>query len=195
MRGPFAQRALPTRLAKTAGMHRFTWDLRYPASEGVRGGGGPFVMPGTYQVRFSAGTVSETSSLEVKLDPRLAKDGVTTADLQELLDLQLKLADSLSQARRAANQLREAREKQAGDEAAVRRLRGLESRLVTAGGPYPQQMLIDQFANVARMLGQADQKPGRDAHLRYQDLKEELDGLLGQVDRALTPPVTPTGSR
>ncbi len=195
MRGPFAQRALPTRLGKTAGAHRFTWDLRYPASEGVRGGGGPFVMPGTYLVRFSSGTVSESKPLEVRLDPRLAKDGVTVADLQELLDLQLKIADSLAQARRAAARLRDAKAKQAGDAALVRRLQGLENRLVTAGGPYPQQMLIDQFANVARMLGQADQKPGRDAHLRYQDLKEELDGLLAQVERALAPPVSPTGSR
>jgi hypothetical protein len=107
--------------------------------------------------------------------------------LKEQLDLQLKVGEAMAQGRRAAARLREAREKQGGDADAVRRFQALEGRLVTAGGSYPQPMLIDQFANVARMLGQADQKPGRDALLRYDDLKQELDALLAQVERTLVP--------
>ena len=38
-------------------------------------------------------------------------------------------------------------------------------------------MLIDQLSNVARMAGQADQKPGRDASLRLDDLLKELAGI------------------
>ena len=53
-------------------------------------------------------------------------------------------------------------------------------------------MLIDQLANVARMIGQADQKVGRDAFLRYDDLKQQLDGLSAEVERTLAP--TATGS-
>jgi hypothetical protein len=83
--------------------------------------------------------------------------------------------------------LREAREKLRGDAEIVRRLQSLEARLVTAGGSYPQPMLIDQFGNVARMIGQADQKVGRDAFLRYDDLKEQLDALLVEIERTLQP--------
>ena len=35
-------------------------------------------------------------------------------------------------------------------------------------------MLISQFQNIARMVGQADQKVGKDAVDRYNDLMKEL---------------------
>ena len=155
----------------------------------MRGGGGPFVLPGRYKVRLSAGDWSDAKPLEVKLDPRLVMDGVDVVDLKEQLDLQWKLGEAMAQARRAAARLRDGREKlkQANASAdAIKRIETLEARLVTAGGSYPQPMLIDQFANVARMLGQADQKVGRDAFLRYDDLKVELDALLAEVERTLS---------
>jgi hypothetical protein len=61
----------------------------------------------------------------------------------------------------------------------------IEAKLVTAGGSYPQPMLIDQYANVARMIGQADQKVGRDAYLRLDDLDKELAAITSEVDTAL----------
>lgn len=195
MQGPSGQRALPTRPPKTAGMHRFVWDLRYAPQPGLRGSG-PFVLPGSYQVRFTAGGATETRPLDVKLDPRLEKDGVTPADLREQLELQKKLADAVAQGRSAAARLRAARErlgKDAGGTGAAKAIDALLARLVTAGGSYPQPMLIDQLANVARMIGQADQKVGRDAFLRYDDLRQELDALLAEVDKAAGS--TPAASR
>jgi photosystem II stability/assembly factor-like uncharacterized protein len=176
-----ARVAPAVRLSPTAGAHRFTWDLRYAPVPGVRGGG-PLVLPGTYEVRLSADGWKEAHPLEVRLDPRLAADGVTPADLRELLDLQLKVADAMRQAREAADSLRLA---QPRSPETTKRLEQLLARLVTATGPYPQVMLIDQLANVARMLGQADQKPGRDAYLRYDDLRRELDALLAEVTAAI----------
>ena len=58
------------------------------------------------------------------------------------------------------------------------------ARLETAGGFYPQPMLIDQFAAVARMLGQADQKPGRDAYERFHDLVLELEAVKAEAVKA-----------
>jgi hypothetical protein len=177
-------RALPSRLPNSPGMHRFVWDLR-TSVEGGRGGA-PFVLPGTYRVKLSAGDWSETKTLEVLLDPRLPKDGVSLADLKELLELQTKLGVAAADARRAAARLRDARNKLKEDNANAASLKAvdaLEARLVTAGGSYPQQMLIDQIANVSRMLGQADQKPGKDAWLRYEDVRRELDGVLAEVEK------------
>jgi hypothetical protein len=146
------------------------------------------VLPGTYEVRLSADGWSETRPLELRLDPRLAVDGVSVADLRELLDLQTKLLGAMREAHDAADRLLLAR---AGGPSrsneVTQRLAALTGRLVTAGGPYPQPMLIDQLANVLRMLGQADQKPGRDAYLRYDDLRRELDALLAEVRAALGP--------
>ena len=52
---------------------------------------------------------------------------------------------------------------------------------MTAGGNYPQPMLIDQLSNVWRMANQADQRPGRDAFVRLEDLRVELAGIEKQA--------------
>jgi hypothetical protein len=44
-------------------------------------------------------------------------------------------------------------------------------------------MLIDQIGNVARMLGQADQKVGRDAYARLDDLMKELRSLEAEAGK------------
>jgi photosystem II stability/assembly factor-like uncharacterized protein len=60
-----------------AGMNRVSWDLRHESPKRVPGlfsfGGlrGRKVVPGTYQVRLTAGGESRTQPLEVKRDPRL----------------------------------------------------------------------------------------------------------------------------
>src|SRR6185503_4503253 len=89
------------RPSREKGLNRVAWDLRFggpevrrpPTPEQIAFGGGPrgpLVMPGTYTLKMTvAGKVYE-QPVEVRLDP-----GVTTpvADLQESLDMQLKLRD------------------------------------------------------------------------------------------------------
>ena len=71
----------PKALPATAGMHRWSWNLRPPPpAESGRGGGGgaavfggrgvPPVLPGTYTVRLTVGGKSYTQPLRVKPDPR-----------------------------------------------------------------------------------------------------------------------------
>ncbi|MGH9763359.1 MAG: glycoside hydrolase, partial [Blastocatellia bacterium] len=72
----------PEPLQASAGMHRWVWDLRpAPTGGGNRRGGGslmaqffgggePFVLPGTYTVKLTAGGKSYTRQLVVKRDPR-----------------------------------------------------------------------------------------------------------------------------
>ena len=97
----------PEPLAKSAGMHRFIWDLRYPSPESLRhnypisalyGGTpadprGPFVVPGKYEVRLTVNGQMYRQPLEVKLDPR-----VTTPqeDLAQEFQLDQKLAAATS---------------------------------------------------------------------------------------------------
>lgn len=64
-------------LRAKAGMNRFVWDLRYAAPSISRGGGdptpllGPQVLPGTYQVRLTAGGKQYTQPVTVTMDPRV----------------------------------------------------------------------------------------------------------------------------
>jgi photosystem II stability/assembly factor-like uncharacterized protein len=72
----------PEPLAKTAGTHRWIWDLRptpppRPAGGGGGGGGGfggrggaPLVLPGTYTVTLSVNGKNYSQPLVVKMDPR-----------------------------------------------------------------------------------------------------------------------------
>ncbi|HXT72035.1 MAG TPA: hypothetical protein VN700_19935 [Vicinamibacterales bacterium] len=75
----------PQRVATSAGLHRIVWDLRYgppPVEErgypsaAVRGNTpieprGLLVMPGTYQVRLSAGGQVFRQAVTVRMDPRV----------------------------------------------------------------------------------------------------------------------------
>ena len=108
---------LPSALPTKVGMNRFVWDLRYaggpPSSGGDMegggfGGGGPMVPPGTYRARLTAGGVTKTEPIVVKIDPRVAKDGITAADLAEQTKLGLKVRDQLAEARQLATRVRQA---------------------------------------------------------------------------------------
>ncbi|MGH9801315.1 MAG: hypothetical protein ACRD82_13190 [Blastocatellia bacterium] len=63
-------------------------------------GFGPLVLPGKYKVRLSAGGWNQTVPLEVTLNPRLAKDGVSVADLKEQFELLLAVLIAKSGAAR-----------------------------------------------------------------------------------------------
>ena len=69
------------------------------------------------------------------------------------------------------------------DAAGARAVQTLIDRVVTADVPYAQPMLIDQLTNVARMIGLADQKVGRDAFVRFDDLMRELAAVKAEAAR------------
>jgi len=165
-------------LAKREWHNRFVWDLRYA---GAGGAAGPLVVPGTYQVRLSVGEWSQTRPLDVRIDPRVAAAGVTQADLQEQLDLSLKVRDAIADARALGAKLTAARPSVKTNAAGAKALEALIARVVTAEVVYPQPMLIDQLSNIARMIGQADQKVGRDAFVRFDDLMKEMEAVRAEA--------------
>ena len=139
------------------------------------------MVPGSYQVRLSAGEWSQSRPLEVRIDPRVAAAGVTQADLQEQLDLSLKLRDAIADARALGSKLTAARQAAQPGAANAKALQALVERVVTADVVYPQPMLIDQLSNIARMIGQADQKVGRDAFVRFDDLMKEMAAVKAEA--------------
>lgn len=185
MRAPQTRPAGPATLSSKAGAHRFIWDLRHAGVPGSRGGG-PMVAPGDYRVRLTLGAFSQERSLKVLSDPRLVKDNVTDAMIAEQTRLLLDIRDRVIEARGVLQKLTEARAAARTDATpkGVSRSKALDAliaRLQTAGGFYPQPMLIDQFASISRMLGQADQQPGRDAYERFADLVRELEAIKAEA--------------
>ncbi len=88
-------RPAPAGVSTKSGMHRFVWDLRYPSpghtddeeAEFSGFGGGPQVLPGTYEVRLTANGQTYTQPLTVRQDPR---SKTPAADLADQLALGLK---------------------------------------------------------------------------------------------------------
>jgi hypothetical protein len=182
---------VPSTLPAKIGMNRFVWDLRYPGGPassggdmegGGFGGGGPLAAPGAYKARLTAGPVTKTEPFTVKIDPRVAKDGITVADLAEQTKFALKVRDALADARQLSQRVRQAIEAKRGDTA---KLQSISERLVTKSGPYEDQMFIDQLSNVGREIGQADQKVGASAYERLNDLMKEWTVIKADADSAL----------
>lgn len=182
MRAPRRRTTGAPVLGRTAGAHRLTWDMR--AGEGYAA---PMVPPGTYEVRLAADGVTDTQPLTLVLDPRVAADGVTQVDLDQQYAFVTKITETVAEARALAGRVTTAREQaaNAGATAKVEALREVEAALVTAGGAYPQPMLIDQLGNLLRMLVQADQPVSQDARERYDHLVRELAAIGQRADGLL----------
>ncbi|MGH9482831.1 MAG: hypothetical protein ACRD1L_12155, partial [Terriglobales bacterium] len=165
----------PARLDKTPGMHRFTWDLRYPgpweSAAQPQGPNGPIAVPGRYQVRLSEGSWSQTQPLTVSEDPRITADGVTTADLQEQFDHNMRVRDLVSRVNQLVARVQAA--ERGGAPSA--QLKGLAAELITPEIRYSQPALQTQIAYLYGMTNGSDQKIGRDAIARYGVLLKQLD--------------------
>ena len=187
------------RLPSGAGMHRFVWDLRHagPWSPGRGGrgggggGGGPMVPPGTYEARLTSGDWSASQTFDVVLDPRVAAEGITADVVGRQAAFALEVRDTLSNARLAAQKLREARTELEGAEtdqaqALDDALEIIEREFIDEPYRYSPIMLLGQLQYLYGNLNSADQEPGRDAINRHDELAETLDGLIAELERLLS---------
>jgi photosystem II stability/assembly factor-like uncharacterized protein len=108
-------------LSADAGMHRWVWDLHYPAPDSTRHDYpisaipgdtpryplGPTVLPGSYTARLTADGKSYTANFTVKMDPRVK---TSTAGLDRKFQLEMRLATLLSQTSKAVLQAGSIRE-------------------------------------------------------------------------------------
>ncbi|HEX4915613.1 MAG TPA: hypothetical protein VFV51_16760, partial [Vicinamibacterales bacterium] len=203
MRGPFGGRGGggSTSIRAEAGMQRISWDLRYPGPwtpNAPNGGpGGPMVPPGKYTVRLTAGGQTITRTFQLTSDPRVASDGVTDAAIAEQVKFQLQVRDAISDARKLQQSIEQAMQKAGlkpqlapglpGDSPSTTKydhpLQALYAKVVDTPGIYTQPMLISQLNNIQRMVTQADQRIGRDAHERYADLIKEMQAIEAQLKK------------
>src|SRR6185295_13772332 len=101
-----ARRATPPpRVTKVLGLNRFAWDVRNQA--------GVTLPPGQYQVRLKSGAVSVMQPLNVLIDPRVAADGVTLADLQEQFEHNMRVHELVIEVNQLVARVREAERKTA----------------------------------------------------------------------------------
>ncbi|MDH5315599.1 MAG: hypothetical protein OEW44_03905, partial [Gemmatimonadota bacterium] len=182
MRGPPGGAPAEARLTNEPGMQRFRWDLRLPGPQEASGqtaGRGPVVAPDTYQVRLTIGAWSSTQPLTVRADPRVTAEGITDAMLTEQMALAVRIRDAITEARKTAARVRTLKASATGAGAAT--LAEVETEFFTASGPYPTPMLLDQLNYLASMLEGADQRPGRDAYERLDELTRWHAALVAKL--------------
>jgi photosystem II stability/assembly factor-like uncharacterized protein len=194
-----------------AGLNRFVWDLRSEEAHRVPGyylweynGGakGAVVAPGEYQVKLTVGSVSQTTPLEVKLDPRVK---VSEVDLAAQFNLLTQIHEELNRVYDAVNQIQDVHAQvaglkrrlpeNAGSKAIVSSADDLEKKLVGVRDllinltisanedslAYPPQ-LDAKWAFLAMDVGSADSAPTEAEQLEFEKLKRQSGELLSRWD-------------
>ena len=163
-------------------MNRVVWDLRN--KDGV------VVPPGQYLARLKVGDKSFTRNFNVLIDPRIAADGVTVADLQEQYEHNMRMRALVNDMSRLVARVREAQRNStaaAGNGESLARLNALAAKLLTEPVRYGKPGLQAHITYLAGMTANVDQKIGRDAIERYAVLKREFDAVKAEADQLLGP--------
>ena len=205
--------------AVRAGLHRLTWDMRYPGAIDFPGlimwaasSRGPLAPPGTYQVRVTADGESATQSFAIIREPHVLKD-VTDQDLREEFDLAIKVRDKSSQANEAVllargikAQIEDRKKKLDAKSAAVAKALDDFAAALTAieGEIYQVKLqssqdplnfpikLNNKIAALQGVIESADIRPTEQAYSVFRTLSNALDEQLGRLEttsKTRMPPV------
>ncbi|HSE22738.1 MAG TPA: hypothetical protein VLB68_13820 [Pyrinomonadaceae bacterium] len=181
--GPLRRVAPPPIVTKVAGINRFVWDVRHQQ--------GPIMPPGMYQARLKVGTTVATESFNVLIDPRVAEEGITSADLQKQFEHNIRMRTLISGVNQLVYRVRSAQNKlkatQQSDERMRAALDSIASKLLTEPVRYGKPGLQANITYLASMTATVDQKIGHDAEERYDTLRKELESLKIEFDRLLEP--------
>jgi photosystem II stability/assembly factor-like uncharacterized protein len=180
-----------------AGLHRFVWDLHWPAPRVLEGGypiaaiphdtpkepRGPWALPGVYTVRLTANGRSLTRPLRVRMDPRVK----TASDaLLQQFALSRRLADALQTDTALIEQIRKLRAERPQDAA----LEALEGK-VEERRPWAKQQpssLVPWNARIAgiyEVLQSTDVAPTPQAVKAAETVLEETAELFSRARGAL----------
>jgi photosystem II stability/assembly factor-like uncharacterized protein len=172
-------------VTKNVGLNRMTWDVTHSS--------GLTVPPGTYHVRLTSGTTTLTQPFVVRIDPRVAEDGVTASDLRGLFDHNMRMRELVAEAAAAVARTRaaETRLRNATGAGAdtLAKVQAISAKLITPPVRYSQPGLQAHITYLAGMTARSDQKVGRDALERAAVLRKELDAIKAELVRVLGPEI------
>lgn len=169
----------PQVLSAAAGLHRVVWDLHYPRPAVLRFGypisavagntpvapTGPWVLPGTYNVRLTVNGQSYEQPLTVRMDPRVQ---TPLAELERQHRLSLQLYDLLQRDFDALTEVKafRARNRNAGRDREAARIEASLTRL------------NNELGSLFRTVERADAGPTTPVVQAFGAKERELDGLL-----------------
>jgi hypothetical protein len=205
----------PPRVGVKKGMNRFTWDLRQEGSTvfpgmimwAARPQRGPASPPGEYTVRITADGQTATRTFRIGLDSRIAKKGITEADLHEQYKLSKQVTDKVTEANSTVMQIRSIREQvnerlakvperrrkeiQALADGLMKPLTAVEEEVYQVRNRSSQDplnypiKLNNKIAALSGVIESSDNKPTDQSYEVFKELSALLDKQLAQRDALL----------
>jgi hypothetical protein len=201
-------------LPAEGGLNRFSWNLRYEDPAKVPGNfyetdippKGPMALPGTYQMRLTVGSQSQTASLELRKDPRME---ISPADLQKQFDLERQIARRLTALHNAVNGIRDLRAqlnaleqryknatawqsvKPLADDL-LKKLSAVEDKIIqskmksTEGDLHYPTMIDEQLIYLNWSVDSSDAAPTEGQQQLFADLSAKLQEQLAAWDQILS---------
>jgi len=139
----------------------------------------PKAVPGSYEVRLTAGGTSETALFKLLPDPRTS---VSTADYQEQFDLLSAIAAASARIQKATAAARTGTPTQ--EVAALVRELGVPGG--GRGGRGSTPPLLSQLTTLYDFVAGSEDKPTASATSRWHELKAAIDDRLAKL-QALVP--------
>ncbi|MDE0260040.1 MAG: hypothetical protein OXR82_16845 [Gammaproteobacteria bacterium] len=195
---------------KDAGIHRVVWDLRAepsgPPATGLAGALnltdlGPFVLPGEYSVRLSAGGQDHTKTVRVVGDPLVE---MTDADRRELHAMLLSLTGMQRTTESAADVIGKMTEEvqrvsetlaehpsppdavMTSAEAVEEEIADLRTKLTGAeGGGFGSSALSDRIDRLKAALMGSQSLPTAIQSDQFELFRAELNDLVGRVNTSI----------
>ena len=201
-----------TPLLKTAGTHRFVWDLRYAPPSAIRDEysmaapiasgttaepDGPLALPGEYEIRLIVPGQTITTALTLEQDPRVH---ISAEDLAEQFALQQKIGAALTQATDTIRSIAAVRAQlqlltnRSGAASASKEILAASERIDgTAGNiagketewplsPSGLSAIDGSLASLAISVGSADAAPTDQAQASFANLQKDLNARLAEWD-------------
>jgi hypothetical protein len=196
----------PARLTATAGMNRFTWDMRYPNAKDFPGmilwsgsTRGPQAPPGRYTVKLTAGGVTRAQEFVIRRNEAVAS--VTDADLLAQFTLARQISEKVSAANEAVIRIREIKTQiadkiaKASDPTIAAAGQALTEKFTEVEGEIYQHRnrsnqdplnypirLNNKLAALQGVVESGDAKPTDQSYAVFKDLSARLDAQLARLD-------------
>ncbi|MEZ5012355.1 MAG: hypothetical protein R2744_12595 [Bacteroidales bacterium] len=143
---------------------------------------------------LNAGDTELETFLELLPDPGMIADGMKFSDYREQFNLSIKVRDLAISVKELTDKVdgnwNELNNK--GIDKLGRKERQLfgsltevRNELVTADGPYTMPVLNDQVSYLYSMVSSVDQRPGKDAYVRYDELVNWYSRLKDRCDELI----------
>ncbi len=169
----------PSRVTANVGHNRFVWDGRNQSTQAV--------TPGRYTAVLKVNGTEHKQPFNLLIDPRVAEEGLTVADLQEQHDHNVKVAQLTADVTALLRRLQAAQQQAPEGSDKRKAIDAVLAKIQTEPVRYGKPGLQAHVSYLGGLTRSSEMKIGRDAIARYNVLLAEFNAIKAEADRVLGP--------